>query len=218
MTMIYDLCSALLLLFIVLFLLLSSSVSFRSTATFQYLKVIRDQIFESRNMQNVPVYVVGNKADLCIGMFNALRGHGHGQHGLSHHHHIPHYHNPGNQLHHYEHHNHDLNPAFKDLAQMVRKQWKSTYIECSAKYNWRVVPVFRELFKAIECNMSLLSKALEQQVHHKDQKDHNHQHQDQHRESLKSWNLTAQRAAAPSRTSNQTNASPQRGHHSCHLL
>ena len=31
----------------------------------------------------------------------------------------------------------------REIASLVRKQWKSTYVEVSAKYNWRVVTAFR---------------------------------------------------------------------------
>lgn len=34
-------------------------------STIQYIKQLRDKIFESREMSNVPVYVIANKADLC---------------------------------------------------------------------------------------------------------------------------------------------------------
>lgn len=35
-------------------------------------------------------------------------------------------------------------------ANLVRKQWKCVHLECSAKYNWRVTAVFRELMKAVD--------------------------------------------------------------------
>ena len=35
-------------------------------------------------------------------------------------------------------------------ANVVRKQWKCSYVECSARYNWRVVALFRELMKAVD--------------------------------------------------------------------
>lgn len=44
----------------------------------------------------------------------------------------------------------DLIPAFKDLANLVRKQWKCSYLECSVKFNWRVLPIFREIVKSLE--------------------------------------------------------------------
>jgi len=36
------------------------------------------------------------------------------------------------------------------VANVVRKQWKCCYVECSARYNWRVVALFRELMKAVD--------------------------------------------------------------------
>lgn len=32
-----------------------------------------------------------------------------------------------------------------DLVQLVRKHWKCSHVECSARHNWRVVQVFKEL-------------------------------------------------------------------------
>ncbi len=42
-------------------------------------------------------------------------------------------------------------PDRKDISHMVRKTWKSRHVECSAKYNWNVVAVFKEL--AVTLNM-----------------------------------------------------------------
>lgn len=36
------------------------------------------------------------------------------------------------------------------VANVVRKQWKCSYVECSARYNWRVVALFRELMKSVD--------------------------------------------------------------------
>ena len=33
----------------------------------------------------------------------------------------------------------------KEISHLVRKTWRSAHIECSAKYNWNIVTVFREL-------------------------------------------------------------------------
>ncbi len=33
----------------------------------------------------------------------------------------------------------------KEAAHLVRKSWRSAHVDCSAKYNWNVVSVFREL-------------------------------------------------------------------------
>lgn len=38
----------------------------------------------------------------------------------------------------------------RDLGNVVRKQWKCAYAECSAKYNWRIVALFRDLVKAVD--------------------------------------------------------------------
>ncbi|XP_071447894.1 uncharacterized protein [Hetaerina americana] len=38
----------------------------------------------------------------------------------------------------------------RDIANIVKKHWRCGYVECSAKYNWRVVAVFKELMKAVD--------------------------------------------------------------------
>jgi GTPase SAR1 family protein len=49
---------------------------------------------------------------------------------------------------------HDLpdNPRLskREVAGMVKKQWKCPYIECSATHNWHIVSVFKELMKAVD--------------------------------------------------------------------
>uniref|UniRef100_T1J6H8 Ras-like protein family member 10B n=1 Tax=Strigamia maritima TaxID=126957 RepID=T1J6H8_STRMM len=79
-----------------------------SMDTFQYIKSIRDQIFESRDMHNVPVLVAGNKHDLAGSRDR------------------------------------------RDVVNLVKKQWKCSYVECSAKYNWHIVTIFKELMKAFD--------------------------------------------------------------------
>ncbi|KDR12000.1 Ras-like protein family member 10B, partial [Zootermopsis nevadensis] len=79
--------------------------------TFQYIRTLRDQMLESRDMRNVPLLVVGNKQDLIVSSSEKRR----------------------------------------DIVNLVKKHWKCTYVECSAKYNWRVVAVFKELMKAVDC-------------------------------------------------------------------
>ncbi|XP_035694266.1 ras-like protein family member 10B [Branchiostoma floridae] len=37
----------------------------------------------------------------------------------------------------------------RDVANLVRKTWKCGYIECSAKYNWHVTFLFKELMKNV---------------------------------------------------------------------
>ncbi|XP_023212819.1 ras-like protein family member 10B [Centruroides sculpturatus] len=76
--------------------------------TFQYVKFIRDQIFDSRNMHNIPVFVVGNKHDLCETRDR------------------------------------------RDIATLVKKHWKCGYVECSAKYNWHIVLLFKEVMRILD--------------------------------------------------------------------
>lgn len=38
----------------------------------------------------------------------------------------------------------------REVAGIVRKQWKAAYVEVSAKCNWHVVAAFRELLLAVE--------------------------------------------------------------------
>lgn len=104
-------------------------------------------------MQNIPVFVVGNKADLCQSVLDSMRS---GHHLI---HHPQRYHHYGQHKHGFNsaHHTEDLTPAFKDLANLVKKQWKCSYIECSAKYNWRIVPIFRDILRLIEINQLKLA-------------------------------------------------------------
>ncbi|XP_033748506.1 ras-like protein family member 10B [Pecten maximus] len=81
-----------------------------SEDSFQYIKSLRDQILESRNMHDVPLFVVGNKHDLS-----------------------------------------DERGKFRrEVANIVKKQWKCGYVECSAKFNWHIVLLFKELMKAVD--------------------------------------------------------------------
>lgn len=76
-------------------------------------------------MQNVPLLVVGNKQDLIVSEEGSTS---------------------------------NSKPAItsggdekrRDIVNLVKKHWKSGYIECSAKYNWKVVAVFKELINMID--------------------------------------------------------------------
>jgi len=64
--------------------------------------------------------------------------------------------------HHHHHHNHHGNSTISSeiinrtaknrevQANTVKKQWKCGYVECSAKHNWRVTTLFRELMRAVD--------------------------------------------------------------------
>ncbi|XP_049942688.1 ras-like protein family member 10B [Schistocerca serialis cubense] len=84
-----------------------------NTDSFQYIRSLRDQMWESRDMRHVPVVVVGNKLD-ALQMHAAAAA------------------------------------RRRDIVTLVRKHWKCAYVECSAKYNWRVVAVFKEVTRAVD--------------------------------------------------------------------
>lgn len=85
--------------------------------TFHQLKVLKEQIYDSRtDMNKIPVLVVANKHDA-------------------------------------------LNPTpttaqesreRRDICSIVRKQWKLAHLECSAKYNWRIISLFKEITRLCE--------------------------------------------------------------------
>ncbi|KAL0279860.1 UNVERIFIED_CONTAM: hypothetical protein PYX00_001331 [Menopon gallinae] len=92
--------------------------------TFQYIRTMREQMMESRDMKRVPVIVVGNKQDLIA--TDA------GNNALS-----------SNSL--------DQNQRKRrDIVNLVKKHWKCNYVECSAKYNWGIIAVFKELMEVID--------------------------------------------------------------------
>lgn len=90
--------------------------------TFQYIKGLREQICESRNMSNVPILVVGNKQDLVS------PEEGTGKTAIT---------SGGEE-------------KRRDIVNLVKKHWKCGYVECSAKFNWKVVAVFKELITMID--------------------------------------------------------------------
>lgn len=89
--------------------------------TFTYIRTLRDQILDSRDDRSVPLLVVGNKQDLIV--------HGSSVVAVS-----------------------TVSGVDKrrDIQSVVKKHWKCGYIECSARYNWRVVAVFNELVQTVE--------------------------------------------------------------------
>lgn len=38
----------------------------------------------------------------------------------------------------------------KDIVNLVKKHWKCGYVECSAKHNWKVISIFKELMNMID--------------------------------------------------------------------
>lgn len=76
--------------------------------SFHYVKSIRDQICDSRDMHNVPLFIVGNKQDLVRGR------------------------------------------ECREVAGLVKKHWKCAFIECSARHNWHIMLLFREIVRALD--------------------------------------------------------------------
>lgn len=110
--------------------------------TFQYVRTLKEQIFESRDMRNIPVLVVGNKHDLVAdknmpGGCNSNNGNS--SNCLS-----------SNNSSSSSSNQHEPSAVATDIANLVKKHWKCGYIECSAKYNWRIVSVFKELMLMVE--------------------------------------------------------------------
>lgn len=93
--------------------------------TFQYIKTLREQISESRNISNVPILIVGNKQDLILPEEGGATG---GKLAIT----------SGND------------ERRREIVNTVKKIWKCGYVECSAKYNWKVVAVFKELINMID--------------------------------------------------------------------
>lgn len=77
-------------------------------------------------MSNVPILVVGNKQDLITTEDSSATTSTKSQ--LS----------TGNE------------EKRRDIINLVKKHWKCGYIECSAKYNWKVISVFKELISMID--------------------------------------------------------------------
>lgn len=76
----------------------------------QYIRTLREQIYEARDMRNVPVLVVGNKQDKLPPSAHMSSA---GVPGTRH----------------------------RDIVNLVRKHWRCGYVECSARFNCRVVQV-----------------------------------------------------------------------------
>lgn len=94
-----------------------------STASFQFVRLLRDQLFEGRSGRT-PVFVVGNKADLVP----VRRTTTHADHNSQH-----------------------WEPAvgFRDLSALIRKQWKWSYWEVSALHDWHVQSMFQRLLHSV---------------------------------------------------------------------
>ncbi|XP_071447897.1 uncharacterized protein [Hetaerina americana] len=136
--------------------------------TFRHIKCLREQMAGSRDMRNVPVIVVGNKHDRLPGpagfegdqTFEETLGGdglsrtqplaGSSTQGLS----SPLVSSHPSLLLAHQQQQRAIALANarqrRDIANIVQKHWRCGYVECSAKYNWRVVAVFKELMQAVD--------------------------------------------------------------------
>ncbi|XP_049840417.1 ras-like protein family member 10B [Schistocerca gregaria] len=106
-----------------------------NTESFQYIRSLRDQMWESRDMRHVPVVVVGNKLDAgCGGASGSGSGAASAAAAAA----------AAAAL------EQQQRERRRDIVTLVRKHWKCAYVECSAKYNWRVVAVFKEVTRAVD--------------------------------------------------------------------
>jgi len=88
--------------------------------TFEYIKIIREQLIESRDMNDVPIVIVGNKQDL-----------------------IP---EAGSSR----------SESQRDsIVSLITQQWNHTYVECSAKFNCKVMYLFKQLMLMIDSTYTL---------------------------------------------------------------
>lgn len=135
-------------------------------SSFHFVKAIREQMYESRDMTNIPVIVVANKMDLVATTCNNVTGGKASDKPFNNFHSF-------NSSHHLDLNGHAngataasntiaevcavpeannlslsteaLSYDRKEISHLVRKTWRSAHVECSAKYNWNIVTVFREL-------------------------------------------------------------------------
>uniref|UniRef100_A0A3Q0KPH8 Ras-like family n=2 Tax=Schistosoma mansoni TaxID=6183 RepID=A0A3Q0KPH8_SCHMA len=123
-----------------------------SESSFQYIRQLRDQIVSEFN--DIPLLLVANKIDLLQQMANGFNSNNF----------IPSFYStpstsssatiistPGqSQITHFNNSNYRFNIR-RDINMIIKKQWKRTIlVECSAKYNWHVMNVFRELMRILE--------------------------------------------------------------------
>jgi len=95
--------------------------------SFQFVRNMREQMINSRDMKRVPLVIVGNKSDLVdevstTGPSSSLAP-------------------PGSDA---------AQRKRRDFATLVKKHWKCTYVECSARENYGIVSVFKQLLDVID--------------------------------------------------------------------
>ncbi|KAK6627010.1 hypothetical protein RUM44_009487 [Polyplax serrata] len=110
--------------------------------TFQYIRTLREQIIESRDMSDVPLMVVGNKQDLIQEIDR-----------------VPQDESPTERTVYSKAWNEVNRQKREDIASLVTKHWKCSYIECSAKYNCKVMQLFKEIMQTVDSSAMIQQNA-----------------------------------------------------------
>ncbi|VDP62953.1 unnamed protein product, partial [Schistosoma mattheei] len=123
-----------------------------SESSFQHIRHLRDQIVSEFN--DIPLLLVANKIDLLQQITNGFNSNNI----------IPSFYSTSStsssaitmpiqgqlQMIHLNNPNYRFNIR-RDINMIIKKQWKRTIlVECSAKYNWHVMNVFKELMRILE--------------------------------------------------------------------
>ena len=90
-----------------------------SVTSFHYIQSIRDQIVASRGLTDTPIIVAANKSDLVKNKID------------------------NNEL------VREQSRSKHEIVSTVHKTWRASHIECSAKHNWNITAVFKELAKEV---------------------------------------------------------------------
>ena len=90
-----------------------------SVTSFHYIQSIRDQIVASRGITDIPIIVAANKSDLA-------------KHRTD-----------NSEL------VREQSRSKHEIVSTVHKNWRASHVECSAKHNWNITAVFKELAKEV---------------------------------------------------------------------
>ena len=91
-----------------------------SAQSFTHIQSIREQILAVKYLADIPIIVVANKSDLAKNNVD-----------------------DDDEV---------VRKEVRDkheIISLVRKTWRASYVECSARYNWNVTAVFKEVAKEI---------------------------------------------------------------------
>ena len=99
-----------------------------STASFQFIQQMRDEIVSSRDLSNTPIIVAANKSDKADS--ELVR---------------------------------EQSRSTQDIVSTVRKTWRASYVECSAKHNWNITAMFKEVASEVISHKENVTKEVEEE-------------------------------------------------------